>query len=99
MAIQPTRIGNQAVEIQPLDSASFNYGISTSYQFCEIMFFGYGGYRQSVKIPLVGGTIKYMTSNTEWGGSFNTTFNTGILTITNNSNKQNLFITHVLMFC
>lgn len=99
MAIKPTRIGNQAVEIQPLDSASFNYGISTSYQFCEIMFFGYGGYRQSVKIPLVGGTIKYMTSNTEWGGSFNTTFNTGILTITNNSNKQNLFITHVLMFC
>lgn len=98
MAIKPTRIGNQAVEIQPLDSASFNYGISTSYQFCEIMFFGYGGYRQSVKIPLVGGTIKYMTSNTEWGGSFNTTFNTGTLTITNKSNKQKLFITHVLMF-
>lgn len=98
MAIKPTRIGNQAVTIEPLSSASFDYGISTSYQFCEIMFFGYGSYRQSVKIPLVGGTIKYMTSDTEWGGSFNTTFNTGTLTITNKSNKQKLFITHVLMF-
>lgn len=98
MAIKPTRIGNQAVTIEPLSSASFDYGISTSYQFCEIMFFGYGSYRQSVKIPLVGGTIKYMTSDTEWGGSFNTTFNTGTLTITNQSNKQKLFITHVLMF-
>lgn len=98
MAIKSTRIGNQAVTIEPLSSASFDYGISTSYQFCEIMFFGYGSYRQSVKIPLVGGTIKYMTSDTEWGGSFNTTFNTGTLTITNKSNKQKLFITHVLMF-
>lgn len=98
MAIKPTRIGNQAVTIEPLSSASFDYGISTSYQLCEIMFFGYGSYRQSVKIPLVGGTIKYMTSDTEWGGSFNTTFNTGTLTITNKSNKQKLFITHVLMF-
>lgn len=98
IAIKPTRIGNQAVTIEPLSSASFDYGISTSYQFCEIMFFGYGSYRQSVKIPLVEGTIKYMTSDTELGGSFNTTFNTGTLTITNKSNKQKLFITHVLMF-
>ncbi|MBO5389827.1 MAG: hypothetical protein J6A59_17165, partial [Lachnospiraceae bacterium] len=93
---KPTRIGTQTT-IEPTQSAAFKYDATKTYSLCEIMFYGYGGFRQSIKIPLVGTIIKFMTSSTEWGGSFNTSFGNGGLVITNNSGTQKLIITHIYM--
>lgn len=95
----PIKISS-TTEIPPSESIAIRYDNSITYSTCDIMFYAYDGYRQSIKLAVInssaGSNVPFFKSATEVD-TFKAVFLDGALTITNQSTTQKVVITHIYL--